>query len=239
MSTPTSETVPCFFEKDPALVLSRRAFAEGVGSLLLMMAVTGAALTGQRLSGGNHELGLLVSALATSGSLVGLILALGSVSGGHFNPLITGLQWLAGQRSLRCTLAYIGAQIVGASLGALLANSLFDSLASEPLSATLNFKWVFSEIVASCGLMIVVFGCIHSEKALTGPFGVGAWLLAAIVATPSASYANPAIALAAILASGPVGLTVPSSMFYVAAEIAGALLAFVVISFTYPQKPER
>ncbi|SDI95532.1 aquaporin [Pseudomonas abietaniphila] len=237
MSTPTSETTPCFFEKDPSLTLSRRAFAEGVGSLLLMMAVTGAALTGQRISGGNYELGLVVSALATSGALVGLILAFGSVSGGHFNPLITGLQWLSGQRSLRCALAYIGGQIVGASLGALLANSLFDSLASEPLSVTLTSKWVISEIVATCGLMIVVFGCINGGKALTGPFGVGAWLLAAIVATPSASYANPAITLAAVLASGPVGLTLPSATWYVVAEIAGALLALVIISFAYPRTP--
>ena len=235
MSTPTSQPASCFFEKNPSLVLSRRAFVEGAGSLLLMMAVTGSALTGQRLSGGNHELGLLVSAFATSGSLVGLILALGSVSGGHFNPLITGLQWLAGQRSLRCTLSYIGAQITGAMLGALLANSLFDSLASEPLTVMLNSKWILSEIVATCGLMIVVFGCIYSEKALTGPFGVGAWLLAAIVATPSASYANPAIALAAILTSAPVGLTVSSATVYVAAEIAGALLAYVVISIAYPR----
>jgi len=226
---------PCFFEQNPALALSRRAFAECVGTLLLMMVVTGAALTGQRLSGGQQELGLLVSALAASGSLVGLILALGSVSGGHFNPLITMLQWLSGERTLRCTVAYVAGQLVGAAIGALLANRLFAASSCVPHTLLSDATWVLSEVVASCGLMIIVFGCSRGAKSLTGPFGVGAWLMAAIVATPSGSLANPAIALAALLSTGPIAMNVHTAASSLVAQIAGALLAYLVIVIVYPR----
>ena len=234
-SRPITEHAPCFFEHNPALTLWRRSVAEGVGTLLLMVAVTGAAITGQRLSGGNHELGLLVSALVGSGSLVGLILAFGSVSGGHFNPLITVLQWLAGDRTPRCTIAYLLAQIVGASLGAVLANNLFEQPACEALIVLAPSRWVISEIVASCGLLIIVLGCSRSGNSLTGPFGVGAWLMAAIIATPSASYANPAITIAALFSAGPVAVTNHTAALYIPAQIAGALLAYLIILITYPR----
>jgi glycerol uptake facilitator-like aquaporin len=231
---PSAET--CFFEQDPDMPLLRRAAVEGVGTLLLVLSAAGSGLTSQPLFHQSPALGLVAIAVATAGALVGLILAFGSVSGGHFNPLITGLQWLAGERKLDCTFAYIAAQLVGGSLGALLANTIFNvggHLANPPLA---NWTLVASEVIATAGLMIVVFGCSRSGRIETGPFAAGAWLSAAIIATPSTSYANPAIALAAVFAGGPIALSTSTALLYVPAEVAGALVAFMVVAVAYPRR---
>lgn len=232
---PMTET--CFFERDPGLALVRRATVEGLGTLLLMLAAAGSGLTAEHLFPESPALGLLLGAVATASALVGLILAFGAVSGGHFNPLITWLQWLAGERRLNCTLAYVAAQILGGLLGAILASAIF-AVGGQPAKLP-STSWTLaaSEIVASAGLMIVVFGCARSGRALTGPFAVGAWLTAAIIATPSASYANPAIVVGALVAAGPIALPAPMALVYLAAEVAGALLAFLVIALAYPAHP--
>jgi hypothetical protein len=103
----------------------RRAMAEGVGTFLLVLVATGSGLTASRLLFDNAALSLLASAVTTAGALVGLILAFGALSGGHFNPLITGLQLLAGERKLDCAIAYIAAQFLGGIAGALLAGLVF------------------------------------------------------------------------------------------------------------------
>jgi glycerol uptake facilitator-like aquaporin len=224
----------CFFEQDPEISLRRRMFVEGVGTLLLMLAATGAGLTAHHLSAKSPGLGLLLSAVTTAGALVGLIVALGQVSGGHFNPLITGLQCLAGERRLDCTLAYVTAQLFGAGLGAVIAGALFDAPVPTQGPMLSVRTALASEMVASAGLMIVVFGCARSGRREAAALAVGAWLTAAIIATPSGSYANPAIAIAAIVAAGPVALPSPTALFYAASEVAGALLALAVIQITYP-----
>ncbi|WP_236180596.1 aquaporin [Pseudomonas sputi] len=228
----------CFFERNPNLELSRRAFVEGVGTLLLMLVITASGLTAQRLSVENELIILLVIGFATSAALVGLILAFGSVSGGHFNPLITALQWLAGDRKLNCTIAYIFAQFIGGVMGALVANQLFDSTLNTSATLTLKPTLVYSEILAATGLMIVVFGCSRGGLTLTGPFAVGAWLLSAIVSTPSTSYANPAIIVSALFAAGPVGLPLDIVLIYLPAEVVGALLAFSIISVAFPRSTQ-
>ena len=127
-----SKPATCFFEQHPDMALARRAMAEDLGTLLLMVAVTGSGLNAQRLFSDQLGLGLLASAGVIAGALVSLIIAFGSVSGGHLNPLITGLQWLAGQRRLDCTLAYIAAQAGGAVLGAMLASRGFGTDSQAP-----------------------------------------------------------------------------------------------------------
>jgi glycerol uptake facilitator-like aquaporin len=226
--------VTCFFEHDPAMALGRRATAEGVGTMLLMLALTGAGLTGQRLFHQEPLLGLAMSAVVTSGALTGLIIAFGAVSGGHFNPVISLLQWLGGERKLDCALAYVVCQTIGAIIGAALANFLF-AAPSAPSPAPAGAILIVSEIVATGALMAVVFGCARSGKADTGPFAVGAWLTAAIIATPSTSYANPAIVIAALLANGPVNLGGQTALSYVAAEAVGGLAALLIISVCYPR----
>ena len=216
----------CFIERDPTLSLARRAAAEGLGTLLLVLAAAG----GAELSSG------LAAAAAVSGALMGLILALGAVSGGHFNPTISGLQWLAGERSGRCAAAYICAQTVGGVLGALAAAILYGGAPQASLVLpTPNLAW--SELLATLGLMVVVLGCSRSGLAQTGPFAVGAWLTAAILVTPSGSYANPAVTVAALVARGPLALPLSTATTYVSAQIAGGLLALLAIAFLFPRQP--
>ena len=233
------DRLTCFFERSPSMALAPRVTAEGVGTLLLMLAATGAGLAAPHVLPNHNAFARLTTAGVSAGALVSLIVAFGSVSGGHFNPLITGLQWLAGQRRLDCTLAYIAAQLGGAFLGAVLATYLFGIEDQAAALTGTSWKVVFSEVIASAGLMIVVFGCARSGRADTGPFAVGAWLAGAIIATPSTSYANPAIALAAIAAGGPIALSANIAVFYVSAEIAGALLALVVVAIVYPLHSAR
>jgi len=170
----------------------------------------------------------LLVGLSISGALVGLIVALGKISGGHFNPLITVSQWLAGERGALCTMVYVVGQVTGGIIGVFIANAVW--VASMPRTAEIapNVSLLVSEVVASAGLMTVVFGCARSSRWETGPFAVGAWLLAAIIATPSASYANPAVALAAICAKGPLALSSATGFQYVAAQVVGMILAITV-----------
>lgn len=232
MSAPAQRS--CFVEADPSLALPRRAAVELVGTLLLTVAAVGSGLAMERVQPSNPAIVVVAGALATSGALVGLIQALGAVSGGHFNPLITLLQYLGGTRRLDCTVAYIVAQAVGAVAGALLANFVFAMDRGNVALPVGNPALALSEAAASAGLMIVVFGCIRSFRAETGPFAVGAWLAAAIIGTPSTSYANPAIVLAAAFAAGPVGLPGWTALLYAAMELAGALVALVTMAIFYP-----
>jgi glycerol uptake facilitator-like aquaporin len=230
---PPEET--CFFEQDPGVALARRAAVEGVGTMLLTLVICGSGLTASRLFAGHASLGLLVSAAATPAALVGMVLAFGAVSGGHFNPLITGIQWLARERKTSCALAYIAAQIAGGLTGAFLATVLFGARHPEILLPA-DWRTILSEGVASAGLMIVVFGCARSGRAGIGPFAVGIWLGGAILAFRSTSYANPAVTLAALVAAGPMALPFFTVVAYVAAEMAGAFLALGVISVAYPRR---
>ena len=232
--SPPTET--CFFERDPEVALERRAAVEGFGTLLLVLAVAGSGLTASSLAQEASLLARASSAVATAGALVGLILAFGSVSGGHFNPLISALQWLSGERRLDCTLAYIVAQLAGGVAGALLANIIFGTHRVPIVSAPAAWRLASSELLATAGLLIVVFGCARSGRRETGPFAVGAWLTAATIATPSASYANPAVSLAALIAAGPLGLPPRSVALYVLAQLLGALLALLVITTAYPRR---
>ena len=235
-STPAAIGPTCFVEADPELQLARRATVECIGTLLLTTVAAGAGLAVTQVEPNNHAFALLLSALVTSGALVGLILAFGKVSGGHFNPLITLLQWLARERNGRCTAAYVTGQLIGGALGAAIANLLFPARLVEHALSTPTMALVASEFIASAGLMTIVFGCTRSGLASTGPFAVGAWLFAAIIATPSGSYANPAITLASLIARGPIHLSVWAAWLYVPAELFGALLALLFIAIGYPRK---
>jgi glycerol uptake facilitator-like aquaporin len=204
----------CFYEADPALSLVRRGLVEGVGSLLLMFIVTA-----------SH------APVAGAAALVALIMAFGAVSGGHYNPLITVLQWLGRERTTRCTLTYIAAQTAGALLGATLANAVLGLHRVMPALQERSL-WAPDEFVATAGLMIIVFGCARSARAETGPFAVGTWVVAVAMTAPSA-YMNPALTVGALLAAGPVSLSGQGILNHVPSQCAGALLAFAIICAAY------
>jgi glycerol uptake facilitator-like aquaporin len=214
----------CFVEDDATVSLFRRSLAEGVGTAMLMIAVVGSGL-----HVGNSELS---SAIAISGSLIGLILAFGAISGGHFNPTITLVQWLCGQRKLDCTVWYIASQIAGGLAGALVSAIVFGV---SPGRAGFDFpaaSSLASEGVASFALMTVVFCCSRSTNKLVGPFAVGLWLLAAILSTPTGSIANPAVAIS--LFATPASASVVAVTLFVIVEIIGGSLAALTVSTIYP-----
>jgi glycerol uptake facilitator-like aquaporin len=235
---PADSLRTCFFEDDPGLPLPRRSLAEAVGTLFLVLAATGGSLALRQALAGTPGLALPLLALVIAGALVSQIVAFGAVSGGHFNPLITGLQWLGGERTSACTAAYAVAQIGGALGGVVLGNLLWPFPSGHPAMAPLSVTAFASELAASAALMLVIFGCIRSRKAETGPFAVGAWLVAAVVATPTTSYSNPAIALAAILARGPLALAPVTALGFVGAQVSGALIAFAVTRTLFPAQGE-
>lgn len=228
--TTSVPTETCFFERDPTHALARRAGVEAVGTMLLMFAATGSAIVAASF-GLPSAAALLMHAVATSGALVGLIIALGAVSGGHFNPIITAGQWLAGERSTRCLVAYVICQTAGGIAGAVLARCVFAAASVTP-SAPSDWSLVASEVLATASLMIVVFGCSRAKRADTGPFAVGVWLAGMIIFTPS-SYANPAIAIGALVAAGPIVIPASTAAYFVLAQILGGLIALWVVSLGY------
>jgi glycerol uptake facilitator-like aquaporin len=184
----------CFFEEEPATGLWRRTFVEAVGTCFLTIAMVGSGIAVTDRAKDEPLVASAIVAIAVAGSLVGLIVALGKVSGGHYNPLITLSQWLSGERGVGCTFAYLGGQLAGGLIGATVAGLMFGAFPSDAASPnSFSTTLLVSEAVASAGLLTIVLGCGRSAKWETGPFAVGAWLTAAILATPSTSYANPAV----------------------------------------------
>jgi glycerol uptake facilitator-like aquaporin len=225
----------CFVELGPLLPLPRRALIEGAGTFLLMFVIVGTGMLAQQPTS-DALLRKLVAAVAISGALAGLILALGPLSGGHLNPLISALQWFPGRsRTLRCALFYVIAQAAGACAGAACANAIFDGDAMLYRLLPISGQGVASEAVCSMGLMTIVFAVsTRGGRRDAGSVAVGAWLLAAIVTAPSSPYANPAITLAATIADGQVRLPPGTVAVYVGAQFAGALIAFAIIAAIFP-----
>ena len=222
----------CFHEDDLDLALLRRSFAELLGTFLLVLAASAGGIAADRAFGVETGLVLPAVAIVIAGALVALIIALGSVSGGHFNPLITGLQWLSGERPGRCALAYVAAQLVGGLAGGWVGTALWDVRAGSGMAG--GWEGFSSEALASAGLMIVVFGCSRSQRTESGPLAVGAWLMAAIIALPTTSLANPAVVLGAVASGGPIALGSAALMPFILAEVAGALAAGACLLVLFP-----
>jgi glycerol uptake facilitator-like aquaporin len=224
----------CFFERDSSLPLYSRALAEALGTSFLTCVAGGASLGAEHLFGRHSPAVLLVSAIAPASALAALVLTFGLVSGGHFNPLITILQWLGRERRLDCTVAYVLAQLAGALAGIGLIKLIYGPIAVAPSPPALAWNLLWSEGAATASLMIVVFGCARGGHAETGGFAVGVWLAAAILATPSRSYANPALTIGAAFAQGPLGMQASSAGAFICAQVIGALLAFALIGICFP-----
>lgn len=175
--------------------LARRAVAEGIGTALLLATVVGSGIMGERLAGGNAALALLANSVATGAGLFALILAFGAFTGAHFNPLVTLADVLLRDRPWRDVPAYVVTQTIGAFAGVAIAQAMF----GEPLfaishKARAGLPQVFSEAVASFGLLAVIFLSRRGLGEIAA--GVGAYIAAAYWFTSSTSFANPAVTLA-------------------------------------------
>ncbi|MDQ1681028.1 MAG: hypothetical protein QOI42_1887 [Frankiaceae bacterium] len=215
--------------------LGRRAFAEFLGTLLLIVAVVGSGIAAQRLSPTDTGLQLLENSVVTGCALVALILALGPVSGA-FNPVVTVAERVLGALTTREAATVIVAQFGGASCGAVVANLMFGLRAvtvstHHRSSAAL---WL-GEVVATFGLVVIVFGVVRSGRAAAVAFAVGGYILGAYWFTSSTSFANPAAAVARILSNTFAGIAPSSVPAFVLAELVGGAIGLGAVVVLYPQ----
>ncbi len=219
--------------------LPRRVFAEALGTGLLVLAVVGSGITADRHSAGDVGLQLLVNALATAAALVAIILAVGPVSGAHLNPVVTLAARAFGSLTTREATAYVAAQVAGGVAGAVLANVMF-SIPAIDIATTARSSGALwsSEVVATFGLLLVIFGVVRSGRTATAPFAVGAYIGGACFFTSSTSFANPAVTLARTLSDTFAGIAPASAPAFVVAQLIGAALAMIGIRLLYPTAPQ-
>jgi glycerol uptake facilitator-like aquaporin len=217
------------------VLLWRRLTAEFLGSAFLAAVVIGAGIAAQRLSPGQTGLQLLEDAVATAAGLFAIILMFGPVSGGHFNPVASFADAAFGGLSWRDAAAYLPAQVAGCTAGAVLANLMF-ALPAVTISAKRRATpaHFLSEIVATAGLLLVIFALARSGRARSAPAAVGAYIGAAYWFTSSTSFANPAITIGRMFSDTFAGIAPSSAPAFIGAQIVGGILAAGIIKALYP-----
>jgi glycerol uptake facilitator-like aquaporin len=215
--------------------LARRLLAEFLGSAFLAAVVLGSGIAAAALSPTDTGLALLENAAATAAGLFAIILMFGPISGGHFNPVVSLVDAHFGGLSWRDAVAYIPAQIAGCIAGAILANGMF-ALNAISISQTHRATpaHMLAETVATIGLLIVIFSLARTGRGATAPAAVGAYIGAAYWFTSSTSFANPAITIGRGFSDTFAGIAPSSAPAYVAAQLAGGLLAAGLIRALYP-----
>jgi glycerol uptake facilitator-like aquaporin len=216
----------------------RRAVAEALGTAFLLAAVVGSGIMGDRLAGGNVAIALLANTVATAAALIALILAFGPISGAHFNPAVTLADAWQGGIAWREAPAYLGAQVAGAFGGVAAAHVMF----GEPVfSASHHVRsgsaQLFSEFVATFGLLSVIWGCARLRSSAV-PFAVGAYIAAAYWFTASTSFANPAVTLARAASDTFAGIRPADAPGFVIAQLAGAAAATALFRWLVPSLPK-
>lgn len=214
--------------------LARRVGAELVGTSFLVMAVVGSGIAAARLSPDDVGLQLLQNSLATGAALTALILALQPVSAA-FNPVVTLVELALGSVPGPAAAALIGAQVAGGVLGAVLANLMFelDAVTVATTDRTGVGLWL-GELVATVGLVLVVFGSLRSRRSSTVAFAVGGYIIAAYWFTSSTSFANPAVTLARVLSDTFTGIAPASAPMFVLMQLLGGALALGLVRLLLP-----
>jgi glycerol uptake facilitator-like aquaporin len=212
----------------------RAIFAELIGTAMLLVAVVGSGIMGDRLSGGNVAIALLANSIATGGALTVLILTFGPISGGHFNPAVSIADATQGGLSWPDAAQYVIAQVVGALLGVAVADLMF----AEPVysvSTHVRSGWplALSECVATFGLLAVVWSCSRRRPAVA-PFAVGVYITSAYWFTSSTSFANPAVTLARSVTNTFTGIRPADVPTFLVAQVIGAAAATLLLGWLLP-----
>ena len=211
--------------------LGRRAVSEGAGTALLLAAVVGSGIMGERLSGGNVAIALLANSIATGAALIALILTFGPISGAHFNPLVTAISVWRGDLKRGDFPVYAAAQLAGAFAGVAAANTMF----AEPVFALSQharpgLPLAFAEGIATFGLLSVIVSCArHRGDAV--PLAVGSYITAAYWFTSSTSFANPAVTLARMATNTFAGIRPADAPPFLVAQLIGAVIAALVLDW--------
>ena len=219
---------------------ARRLLAEFVGSALLVTVVVGSGIAATQLSPNDEGLQLLENSIATVLGLAVLILMFGPVSGAHFNPVVTGADWLLGRRSRTGipggdALAYVGVQVLGAVSGAWLANAMFDRRVFEIATKDrVTPGHLLGEVVATAGLVVLVFALARTGRAGLSAAAVGAYIGAAYWFTSSTSFANPAVTVGRMFSDSFAGIAPGSAPAFISAQIVGALIGLALTRVLYP-----
>ncbi|HTQ67922.1 MAG TPA: MIP/aquaporin family protein [Solirubrobacteraceae bacterium] len=215
--------------------LARRLFAEYLGSAFLAALVIGSGIAAQTLSPSDTGLQLFENAAATAAGLFAIILMFGPVSGGHFNPVVSFADASFGGLRWRDALAYLPAQVAGCISGAVVANLMFElaavSISTHHRASPAHFG---SEIVATAGLILVIFALARTRRLPTAPAAVGAYIGAAYFFTSSASFANPAITVGRMFSNTFAGIAPSSVPSFVVAQLLGGVCAALVVRGLYP-----
>jgi glycerol uptake facilitator-like aquaporin len=215
--------------------LCRRLAAELLGSAFLAAVVVGSGIAAQQLSPGSTGLELLENALATAAGLYAIILMFGPVSGGHFNPVVSFADAALGGLRWRDAAAYLPAQLAGCIGGAVLANLMFSQAAvSISRHHRASGGHLLAEVVATAGLIVVIFALARGGRAAATPPAVGAYIGAAYFFTSSTSFANPAITVGRMFSATFAGIAPASVPPFAAAQAVGGVLAWAVIKALYP-----
>ena len=215
--------------------LWRRLLAEFLGSAFLAAIVIGSGIAAVELSPGNVGLQLLENAIVTGAGLFAIILMFGSVSGAHFNPVVSFVDASFGGISWRDAAAYLPAQVLGCITGAASANVMF-SLATISISThhRATGPHLFSEVIATLGLLLVIFGLARANRATITPAAVAAYITAAYFFCSSTSFANPAITVGRMFSNSFAGIAPTSVLPFIAAQVVGGGIAIALIRALFP-----
>jgi arsenate reductase len=204
-----------------------------------LVAVVGSGIMAQRLSPGQTGLELLENSIATGLALAVLILVIAPVSGAHFNPAVTLAERLLNRFPWSDCLVYLIVQVLGGVLGVVAANLMFSR---APIEISIKVRWGpglwLGEVIATFGLLLVIFGLARSRHAAAIPLAVGAYIAGAYWFTSSTSFANPAVTVARMFSNTFAGISPASVLPFLAAQLLGTAVAFLVLRYLFPQVPE-
>jgi glycerol uptake facilitator-like aquaporin len=201
---------------------------------MLLAAVVGSGIMGERLAGGNVAIALLANTVATGAALVALILTFGPISGAHFNPAVTVADASQGGLAWSAVPAYVVAQVVGAFAGVAIAHVMFgEPLFTASRHARAGLPQLVSEFVATFGLLAVIWGCVRSRADVV-PFAVAAYITAAYWFTASTSFANPAVTMARAATDTFAGIRPADAPGFIAAQLAGGGAATALFRWLLP-----
>lgn len=213
----------------------RPVLAEFVGTMFLLISVVGSGTMAQNLTD-DVGLQLLMNAIATGGALIALILAFIAVSGAHFNPAVTLADWALGGTDRATATRFIPAQILGAGLGVIVANIMFDTGIIEwSTKDRTGFRFIFSEGIATIGLLLIIFGVSRAQGQRSTAVAVGAWITGAYAFTSSTSFANPAVTLARTMSDTFAGIDPPAVPGFLVAQAVGTVIAIGLARVLFPE----